>query len=157
MLYVNGDVSGIEAGDTIENLSTQADLHIKNCRFGKAMTHLRLQTRGKVLIEDSECELEILLSGDKNYWYEGSPISDLTIRNCQFVTNHARIVSRPEFEVCEESPYYHSGVKIFGNVFDCEAALHFSHCRDVLFQGNSNSKGLPFKNVFNNCGEVVTD
>lgn len=154
-LYVSGDVSGIEAGDTIENLSIQADLHIKNCRLGKALTHLRIQTRGKILIEDSECELEILLSGDKNYWFEGSPVEDMTIRNCRFLTDHARIVSRPAYEICEESPYYHSGVKVIGNTFDTKTALNFAHCKNVLFENNVNSKGLPFENLFNNCGDVV--
>lgn len=156
-LYVGGDVSGIESGDTIENLSIQADLHIKNCRFGKALTHLRLQTRGKVLIEDCECYLKILLSGDKNYWYEGSPINDITIRNCRFVTEHAKIVSCPEFEISDESPYYHSGVRIMGNSFDSQTALDFSHCKDIVFKNNINSKGLQFKNVFNNCTNLDVD
>jgi hypothetical protein len=110
-----GDLSALCEGDTIENRSAQADLHIQNCRFGKAATHLRLQTRGRVLIEDSECSLKILLSGDKNYWYEGSPINDLTIRNCRFTGKRGMIIAMPSFDACPEAPYYHSGIKIIQN------------------------------------------
>ena len=157
VLRVKGDTSSIEDGDSIENLSIQADIHIQNCRFGKALTHLRLQTRGKVLIEDCECALKILLSGDKNYWYEGSPINDLTIKNCRFLTDHASIVACPEFETCPESPHYHSGIKIIGNTFDAVTALNLSHSKNIVFQGNINSRGVPFSNIFNNCDNVVSD
>ena len=150
-----GDLSALCEGDTIENRSAQADLHIKNCRFGKAATHLRLQTRGRVLIEDSECSLKILLSGDKNYWYEGSPINDLTIRNCRFTGKRGMILAMPSFEVCDESPYYHSGIKILHNTFDATNALNFSHCRGVLFEGNTHSVGLALENNFENCEGVV--
>jgi hypothetical protein len=154
-IYCNGDLSALGVGDTIENRSAQADLHIKNCRFGKAGTHLRLQTRGKVLIEDCECSLMILLSGDKNYWYEGSPINDLIIKNCRFIGKRGMILAMPSFEVCDESPYYHSGIKVIGNTFDVINALDFYHCQDVLFEGNVNSAGLSFENKFQNCTEII--
>ncbi|MBQ9805382.1 MAG: right-handed parallel beta-helix repeat-containing protein [Clostridia bacterium] len=154
-IYFNGDPHNICEGDTIENLSIQADLHIKNCRFGKAATHLRLQTGGKVLIEDCECSLKIALTGDKNYWYEGSPINDLTIRNCRFVGKKGCIVACPSFDACPEAPYYHSGIKISQNTFDVTTALDLSHCKDVLFEGNIQSAGLPFENRFQNCTDII--
>ena len=144
-----------DEGDTVENLSVQADLHIRNCRFGKASTHLRLQTRGKVLIEDCECSLMIALTGDKNYWYEGSPIDDLTVKNCRFHGKRGRIIATPSFDICPESPYYHSGIKIIGNTFDAIDAFDFHHCQNVLFEGNVNSTGIPFENKFHNCTEII--
>jgi hypothetical protein len=153
-IYVVGDASSAAYGDTVENLSAQAELYVRNCRMGKALTHLRLQTRGKVLIEDCECSLKVLLSGDKNYWYEGSPINDLTVRNCRFLTEHARIVACPEFDARAEAPYYHSGVKIIGNVFETVTALELSHTRDVVFCGNVNADGNGFCNVFCDCENV---
>ncbi|MBR2353226.1 MAG: hypothetical protein IKC59_08400 [Clostridia bacterium] len=150
-----GNLSALCEGDTIENRSAQAELHIKNCRFGKAATHLRLQTRGRVLIEDSECSLKILLSGDKNYWYEGSQINDLTIKNCRFIGKKGMIIAMPSFEICDESPYYHSGIKILHNTFDATNALNLSHCRDVLFEGNTHSAGLAFENKFQGCAEII--
>ncbi|MBE6612312.1 MAG: hypothetical protein E7632_07460 [Ruminococcaceae bacterium] len=156
-LYVSQDTSALCPGDTIENLSIQADLHIKNCRFGKANTHLRLQTRGRILMEDCECALTILLPGDKNYWYEGSPVRDLTIRNCRFVGGRGSgyIVANPEFTHCPESPYYHSGIKVFGNTFENANALALSNCRDIRFEGNVTLSGLPFANKFGNCAEIT--
>ena len=154
-IYCNGKPSAPDEGDTLENLSTQADLHIKNCRFGKASTHLRLQTRGKVLIEDCECSLMIALTGDKNYWYEGSPIDDLTIKNCRFHGRRGRIIATPSFDICPESPYYHSGIKVIGNTFDAIDALDFHHCQNVLFEGNINSADIPFENKFHNCTDIV--
>lgn len=150
-----GDLSALCEGDTIENLSVQADLHVKNCRFDRAATHLRLQTRGRVLIEDCKCSLEILLSGDKNYWCEGSPINDLTIKNCRFSGNRGMIVANPSFEICSESPYYHSGIKIIQNTFDTNTALNLSNCRDILFEDNTTTTGLPFENRFQNCIEIT--
>ena len=154
-IYCDGDLSVLDEGDTLENLSTQADLHIKNCRFGKAGTHLRLQTRGKVLIEDCECSLIIVLPGDKNYWYEGSPINDLIIKNCRFIGKRGMILAMPSFEVCDESLYYHSGIKVIGNTFDVINALDFYRCQNILFEGNVNNAGLSFENKFQNCTEII--
>ena len=154
-IYFGGEALDLRKDDTVENLSAQADLHIKHCRFGKAGTNLRLQTRGKILIEDCECSLKIALTGDKNYWYEGSPINDLTVKNCHFVGKRANIGAYPSFDVCAESPYYHSGIKILGNTFDVTMALDFSNCRDVLFEGNVQAAGLPFENQFRDCAEVM--
>lgn len=154
-MRVEGDTSGIVKGDSIENLSAQADLHIKSCRFGKAKTHLRFQTRGKILMEDCECSLKILLPGDKNYWYEGSPVRDLTIRNCRFIGENAKLLSDPEFDVTEASPYYHSGIKVIGNSFDTTEAMNLKHCDAILFEGNTNTQGLPFTNLYTDCGSVT--
>lgn len=154
-LFCDGDLSSLCDGDTIENISAQADLHVKNCRFDKAATHLRLQTRGRILIEDSECSLNILLSGDKNYWYEGSPVNDLTVKRCRFIGKGGKILAMPSFDVCPEAPYYHSGIKILENTFDVTTALEFSNCKDVLFEGNVHSAGLPFENQFHECANVI--
>ena len=154
-LFCVGDLSSLCEGDTIENISAQADLHVKHCRFDKAGTHLRLQTRGKILIEDSECSLKILLSGDKDYWYEGSPVNDLTVKHCRFIGKRGRILAMPSFDVCPEAPYYHAGIKILGNTFDVTTALELSNCKDILFEGNIQSAGLPFENQFHACADVV--
>ena len=154
-IYFSGDAGNICKGDTIENISAQADLHIKSCRFDKAQTNLRLQTRGNVLIEDCECSLNVALPGDKNYWYEGSPINDLTIQNCRFIEKRARIMASPSFDPCAEAPYYHSGIKILGNTFDTTEALDLSYAKNVIFEGNVHSAGLPFDNQFYHCTDII--
>ena len=153
-IYCDGITSEINSGDTIENLSIQADLHVKNCRFGKANTNLRLQTRGKILIENCQCALKIALTGDKNYWYEGSPINDLTIKSCCF-EGRGSIMAVAEFDVCPEAPYYHSGIKIIGNTFDTVNAIDLLRCKDVLIEGNTQSAGLPFNNRFLECADII--
>ena len=97
----------------------------------------------------------ICLTGDKDYWYEGSPINDLTIRNCRFVGKRGRVVASPSFDVCAGAPYYHSGIKILNNTFDATMALDCSNCSDIVFEGNVNSAGLPFENQFHACVDVV--
>ena len=154
-LFCQGELSALCEGDTIENRSTQADLHLKNCRFDKAATHLRLQTRGEVVMEDCECSLTVFLSGDKEYWYEGSPINDLTIRNCRFTGKRGMIIALPSFDACEESPFYHSGIKVLGNTFETRTAMKLSKCRDVLFEGNTTCTGEPFENIYQDCAEIT--
>ena len=154
-LFVDGDTSDLSSGDTIENLSIQPNVHIKRSRFGKARTHLRFQTRGKILMEECECSLKILLPGDKNYWYEGSPVNDLTVTNCRFIGDNAFIESYPEFDTCPESPYYHSGIKVIGNTFDSANPLVLRNCKDILFEGNVNSKGFTFANKFSDCSDIT--
>ena len=154
-IHVEENIPALCDGDTIENLSIQADLHIKNSRFGKAGTHLRLQSRGEIMIENCECSLKVALTGDKNYWYEGSPINNLTIQNCRFYGERGMIAATPEFDVCPESPHYHSGIKIVRNTFDATTALALSSCKDILFEENLNSNRLPFENQFYNCINII--
>ena len=154
-IHVEESIPALCDGDTIENLSIQANLHIQGCRFGKASTHLRLQTRGKVLIEDCVCSLMMCLTGDKNYWYEASPINDLTIRGCRFLGGRGCVVATPSFGACAQAPYYHSGIRIVGNTFDVTSALQLAYCSDVLFEGNVHSAGLPFTNLFHECQNVM--
>lgn len=154
-IYIEENIPELCLGDTVENLSIQADLHIKNCRFGKANTSVKFKTRGKILIEDCYCSLTIRLTGDRYYWNEASPINDLTVRDCHFVGKSGCIVAPPSFDVCAEAPYYHSNIKILNNTFDVTTALAFSHCRNVLFEGNINSAGLPFENQFYECQDVI--
>lgn len=66
--------SRICRGDRIENLTSQARLTVQNCWFGKANMHLRLQIRGTRLIENCECGLPKILTGDMNFWFEPSPV-----------------------------------------------------------------------------------
>ena len=107
------------------------------------------------MMENCECSLKVALTGDKNYWYEGSPINNLTIRNCRFYGERGMIVAVPEFDICPESPYYHSGIKIVGNTFDITTALDLSNCKDILFEKNLNSNRLPFENQFHNCINII--
>lgn len=111
-------VGNHKQGDLIENLSAQCNLKILNSRFGKANTHLRLQTRGGVLIDGCEIELPVLLTGDANFWYESSPCEKVVIRNTKFLTNMGFVRSWPEFTPTEKHPYYHGDIVIENCTFE---------------------------------------
>lgn len=127
--------------DLIENLSTNPEIFFRNTRFAKSNAHLRLQTRGKAIVEDCYFTLPVLLTGDMNYWFEASPIKDLTIRHCTFAGERATIQIIPEFTATEAAPYYHSGIKILENTFDCHTPLVTRAASDITFLNNRASDG----------------
>lgn len=148
----------VTAGDIIENLSAQPELTIKNCKFGKSNTHLRIQTRGKSFIENCESSLPILLTGDLNYWYEASPVNDLTIRFCRFIGERADIRIISECNPVPNAPYYHSGIKIINNVFDVQTALMARNADNITYIHNRRSgANATTKIELSSCGEADTD
>lgn len=134
-------LENVEKGDLVENLSTQPEVYIHDCIFGKSNTHLRLQTRGKTVIENCETELPVLLTGDTNYWFEASPIRDMTIRNCKFTGKRAAVRACPEYESTESAPYYHSGINIENNTFDTRDPLDSRQTKDIRFVNNKHRDG----------------
>lgn len=110
-------VGDLRAEDLIENLSTNPGIYIRNCRFGKANSHLRFQSRGKTVVEDCEFSLPVLLTGDMEYWFESSPVQDFTLRNCNFTAQRAIVRIEPCFTPTEKAPFYHRNVKIINNRF----------------------------------------
>ena len=150
---------GISPGDTIENLSAQPELTVRNCRFGKATSNLRLQTRKKAVIEDCQSSLPILLTGDKNYWYESSPVNDLTIQNCSFTGARGRIRAIPEgMEYTPEAPYYHSGIRIRNNRFEVREALYAERADQIVFRDNiCTQENGQLEIRLKHCGAVDAD
>lgn len=150
---------GLCPGDTIENLSTQPELTIRGCRFGKANSNLRLQTRGKSLIEDCQSSIRILLTGDKDYWYESSPIDGLTIRNCRFTGARGQIRSIPEgFDYLPGASYYHRNVTIQDCTFETAQALTALRTEGIVFSRNVRTGGDGvFRLELEECGAVETD
>ena len=99
-------------GDLIESLTSNCDVTIENCIFGKANSHMRFQSRGKFVMRNCESELPILLSGDANFWFESGPITDLTVENCRFIGERGKIQILSEVDSSEAAPYYHKNLKI---------------------------------------------
>lgn len=145
------------ADDVIENLSTNPDFEFKNCIFGKANSHLRLQSRGKGVIENCECELPVMLTGDLNYWFESSPVKDLTVKNCKFFGERGFFRLIPECNPTGKEPYYHSGIKITDCVFEREIAIEGRDTKDIEFINNRHSEGKTLKLKLENCADVKTD
>ena len=156
-LILDRPVQKHNRGDLIEDMSCNCNIKIDNCVIGKANSHLRLQSRGKVVMSDCENELELLLSGDASYWFESSPITDLTIKDCKFKTNMAKISITSEIMPTEKEPYYHKNIKIINNEFDTDIPVCGGYADGIVFEGNVNKKGKDMKLVLTNCGSVVAD
>jgi len=144
-------------GDLIESLTANCDVTIENCVFAKANSHLRLQSRGKFVIRNCASELEILLSGDASYWFESGPVTDLTIENCRFTTDHAKINIRSEVFATEKAPYYHRNIKILNNSFETSYPLEGGYADGIVFKRNQNALGKPMILSLTNCGAAEFD
>lgn len=144
-------------GDLIESITANCDVTIDNCVFGKANSHLRFQSRGKFLMRNCATELPIMLTGDASYWFESGPITDLTIENCSFIGNHARILIRGDVFPTEAEPYYHKNIKILNNQFEAELPMQAGFADGIVFKGNQNSAGKQMKLVLTSCGSLDAD
>ena len=145
------------ANDLIENLSAQCRLLIVNSRFGKANTHLRLQTRGGVLIDGCETELPFWLTGDSTYWFESSPCDSVVVRNTRFVGGRGVVRSCPEYRPSPAHPHYHGDLLLANCTFDVEAAVQAHGLRSVTVNGCRTSSGRPVKVDRGNCPSVAFD
>ena len=143
--------------DIIENLSAQCRLLITNCRFGKSNTHLRLQTRGGIVIENCESELPFCLTGDMNYWFESSPCDTLVVRNTRFIGPHGRIRSEPEFTRTPAHPHYHGDLLVENCTFDHETPIDANGAKSVTVRNCRTSAGKPVKVNRGSCAQVFVD
>lgn len=145
-------------GDLTENLSTQPEVTIINSVFAKANSNLRLQTRGKTTVENCDISLPLLLTGDTNYWYESSPVNNLTVSRCRFSGARGMIRACPEFVPCEEAPWYHENIRIFENTFEQPIAFQASRTNGILFENNScQGNNIEPHIRLQDCGATVTD
>lgn len=144
-------------GDVIENLSAQPKILMERCVFGKANTHLRFQSRGGITVRNCRTELPFLLTGDMNYWYESSPVENMTVEEVEFVGYRANVICCPEFCPTEEKPYYHGDLTIKDCSFDCETPLTARNTERIEFVGNTNASGKEMTIKITSCGDVLAE
>lgn len=144
----------INEGDLVENLTGNCKLTLRRCRFGKSNTHLRFQTRGRVLVEDCVTELPFLFTGDATFWYESGPCCDAAIRNTYFVKPEAIIEACPDVCACEKEPYYHKHITVENCLFVNETPLQMSCTDDIKFIANRHALGKKMKIRLTNCGSI---
>lgn len=140
--------------DIIENLSTNPELLIRGTRFDKSNANLRLQTRGKTVVENCFFTLPILLTGDMNYWFESSPTGDLSVRRCRFSDARATVRAIPEFSVTDNAPYYHHGITVEDCTFKSHVPLYAKACAGIRFLRNRAEDGKPLSVELIGCGDV---
>lgn len=156
LLTLDESTTGIEKGDMIENIGRQADVTIRNCSFGLFSGTMRLQSRGKILIENCSYagkEVDILFSGDTTYWYESSPVEDVAIRNCDF---QGPIIMAPEMTYSDDARYYHKNIRIENCRFTCSNVVRANYTEGIVFRNNCSSSG-EMKLTLKHCGNCEVD
>ncbi len=157
ILETEEEIGEHNENDLVENISMQPNITIKNCRFGKANSHLRFQSRGKIVVEDTEIGLPVLLTGDASYWFESSPVQDLTFKNVKFNTEKAQIRLMPEVMPTEKEPYYHKNIKFTDCEFVADTPIEGGYTDNIIFENVKNSNGKQMKMILTNCGSVKAD
>ncbi len=153
-ITLDGVPNHVCVNDLVENLSGNCRLTLRRCRFAKANSHLRFQTRGRVLVEDCVTELPFLLTGDANFWFESSPCCDFTVRNTYFAKERAILDSCPEFTPCAAEPYYHKHITVENCLFIHETPLKARCTDDIQFHANRQVFGRPMTLETVKCGAV---
>ena len=153
-LTLDTEPVGVCTDDMVQNLSGNCALTLRRCRFAKANTHLRFQTRGKVLVEDCVTELPFWLTGDATFWYESSPCTDFTVKNTYFIKKAAIIKSCPQVRVCPEAPYYHKNATVTDCVFTNDTPLSLCYTDNVRFLNNRHVLGDAMQIHAQNCGVI---
>lgn len=167
--------SQLQLDDALENITWTPALTLTNSRFERTISRGTLvTTRRKVLIENNVYYRTgmhaILIENDAMGWYESGPVSDVTIRNNQFIAcgfNSApesyAIKINPENSERVKNYYVHQNIRIENNSFKqidapvlsakSTKGLLFAHNKIEKLNAAAKGKGLPAFN-FIACTDV---
>lgn len=167
--------AGLKVGDALENMTWTPAVTIKNSRFeGTISRGTLITTRKKMIIENNVYYRTgmhaILIENDASGWYESGAVTDLTIRNNQFI--ECGFNSAPDNYVISINPqnhevvpgyYVHRNINITNNTFKVYDAplLTARSTRGLVFMNNKIEKSdfLPADKTrpafsFNGCSQV---
>jgi len=144
-LVLDRDVSEWSiSGNGIENISWAAALEFKNniVRQNRARSVL-VSTSKPVLIEGnlfSSMMAGIVVSGDVNYWFESGSVTNMIIRNNQFINpctggngNVALMIVPIVRDFSKMKGYYHKNIVIEKNLFDTfDKGIIYAHSVENL-------------------------
>jgi hypothetical protein len=146
--------AGLKVGDALENTTWTPSVTIKNSRFeGTISRGTLITTRRKVIIENNVYYRTgmhaILIENDASGWYESGAVTDLTIRNNQFI--ECGFNSAPDNYVISINPqnhevvpgyYVHRNINIINNTFKVYDAplLTARSTRGLIFANNKIEK-----------------
>lgn len=139
----------LKVGDALENTTWTPSVTIKNSRFeGTISRGTLITTRRKVIIENNVYYRTgmhaILIENDASGWYESGAVTDLTIRNNQFI--ECGFNSAPDNYIISINPqdkeplsgyYVHRNIRIENNLFKVY---------DSPLLSARSTNGLTFKN-----------
>ena len=141
----------LQANSVADNLTWQADLHMKNTtvRRNRARTML-ISTGGNVIVENNDFQTctfaSILLEGDGTFWHESGPVRNVIIRNNHFrdfglASGNAPLIQFSARIKFEDKPthYYHQNIVFEDNT--CEVfgriVANISYVDGFVFRGNT--------------------
>ena len=151
------EMEGVEAGDVIENMSSQPEILLENCVFGRFRGTMRLQSRSKTVVRNCEFrnqDASIIFTGDTTYWFESGPVNDFTVENCKFY--HTKCSPRLSFwgevDYTEKEKYYHKNITVKNCYFDGGTVAVLRHVDNFIFTGNASN--CPMKIEAYNCAGI---
>ena len=156
-LLLDRPVAAHIVGSLVENLTAQADITMRNCIFRNSNSHLRFQSAGRILIENCEIGLPVLLTGDGAFWFESSGVRDMTIRDTSFTTPKASIRITPQIFPTEREPYYHKNITVTHCRFKTDCPIQGSLADNIRFLDNIQTDGKPMVLKLTNCGSVTAE
>ncbi len=162
-----------EPGDTVENAAAP-DIFICRCLSGRNRGRgFLLSGSGKTVAEDCyfrSCDCAVHFTGDTSYWYESGPVRDVTVRGCFFddcgyCGQPYAIIAAPDFVPTDKAPFYHTNVRIEGNVFRTFTGglLQARYTDGIVFRDNRviRSQAYPGGDIpavsLSDCGAADTD
>ncbi len=141
----------VKAGDAVENITWTPSVTIRNSRFEGTNTRGTLvTTRRKVIIENNiyyRIGMQaILIENDASGWYESGAVTDVLIRNNQFIecgynlgADNFVIAIRPHAHSITPRYYVHKNIRIENNMFKVyDYPVLFAHSTQrLVFSGNT--------------------
>ncbi len=82
---------------------------------------------------------------------------DLTVENCRFTSERAKILACGEVLPTEAAPYYHRNLTIVNNEFVSELPMECGQTDGIVFTGNRNTAGRAMTLRLTNCGTVTAE
>ncbi len=160
----------IEIGATcVENLTATPTLHVAGCTFTRQSTRgILASTPRSVVIEHNRFDrlgmAAILIEGDAEGWYESGPVTNVVIRDNEFIdcgyagaTHGATIALNPSNTVIDPRYPVHENVRITGNRFITSGrpVLFAKSTGNLLFMGNTVESASAPKFLLNGCRDVT--
>ena len=141
----------------MENMSSQPEILLENCVFGRFRGTMRLQSRSKTVVRNCEFrnkDWSIIFTGDTTYWYESGPVNDFTIENCKFYhTEHSpRLEFFGEVDYTAQENYYHKNITVRDCYFDGGTVAVLRHVDNFTFKDNTSN--APMKIETHDCAGI---
>lgn len=155
----------LEAGDVLENKSSQPEILIQDCYFGNIRGLMHLQSSAKTVVENctfDNPDIALIFTGDTTYWYESGPVKDVTVRNCKFTYTNVfpKFDFRCEVGFTEQFKYYHQNITVencqFTGCDKTDTTVAVLRYVDNFVFKNNESDG-PMVIEAEHCGKLDTD